>query len=185
MSDTQPKNTETAGGSRYSEGKTSGFESLPVAGLLPIARVAKMGGEKYAPLDWREGQSFSTLWNCMWRHIIAAHPSMKGLWSINEDDGTEYHLAHAAWNLVTMLAFMEMGMEEMDDITPYEGVTADELREAEKEAEERGVSIVEVLREDEDTISEDDDDIEWFRAMGESGDIEIEPVGSLPPPYTP
>lgn len=141
-----PENTESTGGSRFSAGKTGGFWYMPLQGIRAVARVAEQGADKYAPMDWREGQSFSTCFDCAMRHMIKAQH--KGPRSINHDDGEETHLAHAAWNLLCMLSFIEDGRaDEMDDISPYFGVTASKLREAESIA--RGMldtDIVDVLR---------------------------------------
>lgn len=140
-----PEDTEATAGSRFSAGKTGGFWYMPLYGIRAVARVAEQGADKYAPMDWREGQSFSTCFDCAMRHMLEAQH--KGMRSINKKDGTETHLAHAAWNLLAMLSFMEDGRaEEMDDISPYFGVTANDLEEAEKIAERVGISIVDVLR---------------------------------------
>jgi hypothetical protein len=136
-------NTDKSGGTRYSEGKPGGWWYAPLAGLRLIAKVWTSGGEKYAPMDWREGQSFSTLFDCMMRHLMDVQE--KGIWSRDPDLGS-YHLANAAWNLLALLTFMYQERHDLDDITPFVGVTAEEYHCAKVDADILGIPVHEVLR---------------------------------------
>lgn len=126
------KNTDTSGGTRYSEGKTAGWWYAPLAGLKLVAPVWEMGARKYAPMDWMVGQSFSTLMDCAMRHSIAVME--EGPYARDPESG-HYHAGHAAWNWLAMLTFMAQGRVDLDDITPYQGVTAADMRRAEEMAE--------------------------------------------------
>lgn len=117
---------------------------MPLYGLRLMSPVSVKGGEKYAPCDWRNGQSFSTLFDCMSRHWLEVQE--RGIWSIDPEMGT-YHVAQIAWNVMTMLTFMALGRYDLDDITPWQTVTAAEKKAAIKEAEDRGVDLMVVLRE--------------------------------------
>ena len=126
------KNTEKSGGTRYSEGKPKGWWYAPLLGLRLVAEVWTGGGDKYAPLDWQQGQSFSSLFDCMSRHWIAivAH----GVWSRDPDSGA-YHLAHLVWNALCLLTFMEQERHDLDDMTFWQGVTAETAAAMRKEQE--------------------------------------------------
>jgi len=117
-------NTEQAGGTRFSSGKPSMWHA-PWMGLMEVCRVSTYGGKKYAPLDWERGQSFSTLLNSGMRHMLQA---MSNPLSRDEESGL-LHLGHAAWNLLTLLHFVETGRTDLDDITKWQGVsTAEKAR---------------------------------------------------------
>ena len=115
------KNTEKAGGTRFSEGKPGGFWYAPLFGLRLVAEVWQGGSEKYAPLDWQQGQSFSSLFDCMSRHWLAI--VMDGVWSRCPDSGA-YHMAHLVWNALALLTFMAKERHDLDDMTFWRGATA-------------------------------------------------------------
>lgn len=116
-------NTERAGGTRFSSGKPGGWWYAPLYGLRLVAEVWQSGAEKYAPMDWRNGQSFSTLMDCAFRHMIAMN--MEG--PLARDDGEggtgAYHAACAAWNLLTLLTFIALKRFDLDDVTGWQTVT--------------------------------------------------------------
>ena len=115
-------NTETSGGTRYSAGKPAFWWAIPWAGMELVARVTEYGAKKYAAYDWREGQSASTLLDCLFRHLTAS--MNKGLYARDPGSG-EYHMAHAAWNILCLLHFMRTQPNgSFDDVTPQIGVTA-------------------------------------------------------------
>ena len=133
-----PTNTERSGGSRYSSDKPSGWWYVPMYGLRLVADVAKAGAEKYAPLDWREGQSFSTLFDCMSRHFLEVQE--KGIWAKDPELGT-FHLAQLTWNALCLLTFMALGRGDLDDMTPWRGVTASKKKEVQEQ-----LDVVQELR---------------------------------------
>lgn len=116
------ENTEGTGGTRYSAGKVGGWWYGPVGGLFDTMRVANMGAEKYAPRDWYEGHSFSTLIDCAMRHTIEV--LTKGPRNVDKDTGQTLSVAHIVWNWLALLHFIEDGRYDMDDVTPWFGVTA-------------------------------------------------------------
>ena len=118
-------NTESAGGTRYSHGKPSGWWYAPLKGLELVMPVAKAGADKYAPKDWLVGQSYSTLLDCAMRHMLQVlHFGVNA-----RDHETQHlHLAHAAWNILALLTFMALGRDDLDDITRWDGVTASQRR---------------------------------------------------------
>ena len=112
--------------------------------LGPFCQVAEMGAEKYAPLDWEVGQSFSTLLASGERHyreLVA-----KGMSAKDAESGLPTW-AHALWNIACLLHFVKEGRRwELDDVTPWQGVTTADKRAAEAQAKEEGVSVVELLK---------------------------------------
>lgn len=128
VTDVQP-NTEASGGTRYSTGKPKGWWYAPLYGLRLVAQVWEAGASKYAPRDWAEGQSFSTLLDCASRHWLEV--MHRGPWAIDEDTGA-YHLANLAWNVLCLLTFMALDRRDLDDVTPWFGVTADRRAEVEE-----------------------------------------------------
>lgn len=115
------KNTDSSGGTRFSEGKPAGWWYAPIYGLRLVAKVWEMGAEKYAPMDWAVGQNFSTLIDCAMRHTLEI--VQRGPWAKDEESG-QYHAAHVAWNWLTLLTFMALERHDLDDITKWQGVTA-------------------------------------------------------------
>lgn len=117
------ENTESAGGTRYSENKPSMWWAMPLAGLREVARVTEYGSGKYAPLDWAEGQGFSTLVDCMARHFVELVE--KGVWSRDAESG-QLHMAHLTWNALCLLTFIGDSRYDLDDITGHRGRVAGE-----------------------------------------------------------
>lgn len=112
-------NTESAGGSRFSAGKPQMWMA-PWGGMMEVCRVAEFGAKKYAPMDYRSGQSFSTLLNSGMRHLLAA---IRDPQSRDPESGL-LHLGHLAWNVLCLLDHLASGRDDLDDITPWQGVTA-------------------------------------------------------------
>lgn len=148
-------NTDTSGGTRYSQGKPAGWWYAPLAGLKLVAPVWEVGAEKYAPMDWRSGQSFSTLVDCAMRHSMAVMEH--GPWSRCAESGY-YHAAHAAWNWLALLTFMAQGRTDLDDITPYQGVTAADYHAAKDLAQRTGTPVHKILQ-----MEQQDREQEWGR----------------------
>lgn len=127
----EAENVETAGGTRFSAGKPP-LVGAPVLGLLEVGRVAEYGARKYAPFDWHLGQSFSTLLNSAMRHMLRC---VNAPLARDEEESGLLHLGHAAWNLLCLLHFIEEGRaEELDDITPWHGVSTAEKRRRTEES---------------------------------------------------
>lgn len=114
-------NTDNSGGTRYSKGKPSFWWAMPLGGLRLVAKVTEYGASKYAPLDWAVGQSYSTLIDCTFRHMVAVVED--GIYSKDKESGL-YHLSHAAWNILTLLTFVAARRYDLDDVTVWRGRTA-------------------------------------------------------------
>ena len=126
------KNTDTSGGTRFSEGKPGMWWAIPMMGLRLVARVTMHGSKKYAPLDWAVGQNYSTLLDSASRHWLEVLTS--GPLARDEESG-EYHLAHCAWNMLCLLHFIEQGREDLDDVSEWQGVTTAMKQEREAQVD--------------------------------------------------
>ncbi len=122
----QNLNTEKLGiGSRFSLGKPSGWWYAPIYGLRLVAAVWEHGAEKYAPMDWKEGQSYSSLIDCAMRHMLKVCELGPMARDTGEGGSGAYHAAHVVWNMLCMLTFIELGREELNDVDEWRGVKAE------------------------------------------------------------
>ena len=101
-------------GYRHNQDKPKLFWSIPLGGLKYIADVAAFGASKYKILNWRKGQSASTILDAMFRHLIQI--TNDGIWAKDEESNC-LHIAHLAWNVLCLLHFMALG--KYDDVTSY------------------------------------------------------------------
>ena len=89
-----------------------------------MSQVWTAGGDKYAPLDWQEGQSFASLFDCMSRHWLEI--IQRGVWARDDSEGGTgaLHLANLVWNALCLLTFMALGRDDLDDMSGWRGMTA-------------------------------------------------------------
>ena len=76
---------------------------LPFSAMEPVIRVYMFGKKKYAKDNWRKGMAWSRAFNSAMRHLTT--------WWEGEDNDPESglsHLAHAAWNVITLLAYLKL-----------------------------------------------------------------------------
>jgi len=93
---------------RYNTGKLP-FSLLSVQALKDVAVVAQMGMEKYDRDNWRKGLPWTEVLDSALRHQFA--------WLEGENLDVESglpHLAHAMWNLMTLLDYA-VNHPECDD----------------------------------------------------------------------
>lgn len=86
-------------GLRYNKGKLR-WSLLQWKALVEVLKVTEMGAEKYSPRNWEKGLSYSETYDSAQRHLVK--------WYLKEDNDEESklsHLAHAAWNCLTLLEF--------------------------------------------------------------------------------
>lgn len=94
-------------------------------GVDEVARVSNYGAEKYAPLDYLEGQSLSTLYSSSHRHATMRLTGVE-----RDEESGHLHMGCFSWNVLCILEFIERGrLVEIDDISPWVGVTAAEAKE--------------------------------------------------------
>lgn len=100
-------------GLRHDEGKTQ-YHLIPSDGLAELARVYTFGAKKYAPYNWERGMDHSRVFNSMLRHIYAYWDGE------NRDQETGlHHMAHAAWNALTLLVYSLRGVGVDDRKASY------------------------------------------------------------------
>lgn len=114
----------------------------PFRGIDAVCAVSVQGADKYAPFDYRHGQSFSTLLSCAHRHSCKA---LNDRWARDEESGN-LHLGHVGWNLNCLLEFMDEHRHDLDDITPWHGINTAQKRAALKIVTDTGRSVLDVLR---------------------------------------
>lgn len=95
-------------GVKYDTGKER-FDLIPVGPLAEIARVYSMGAQKYEDNNWRKGIKWGRVFASTMRHLWK-------FWSGEERDEESglHHLAHAAWNCITLLEYTTTH-RELDD----------------------------------------------------------------------
>lgn len=89
---------------RYDAGKAR-FDLIPADALEELAAVYAFGATKYAEDNWVKGMGWRRCIGSALRHIFK--------WSMGERDDPEsgrHHLAHAAWNLFTLIAYEKRGL---------------------------------------------------------------------------
>lgn len=101
-------NTITEG--RKDDGGKLRFDLVPPDALDELVRVYSVGAARYGDRNWERGISFGRIFAACMRHLWA-------FWRGQEkdpDDGI-HHLAHAAWNCLTLLSYRLRGMATFDD----------------------------------------------------------------------
>ncbi len=102
-----------SGGYRYNSKKLR-FDLLPADALTELVKVYTQGAQKYEPRNWELGLSWTETSGSLLRHLFKFMMGEK----IDEDSGL-HHMAHAAWNAITLLA-MSLRDAGSDDRQPFE-----------------------------------------------------------------
>lgn len=95
---------------RKDDGGKLRYDLLPPDALAELVRVYTVGSAKYGEYNWSKGISFSRIFGAAMRHLWAWWRGEEN----DPDDGLP-HLAHAAWNCMTLVAFSKRGMGHLDD----------------------------------------------------------------------
>lgn len=100
--------TSTEG--RKDDGGKIRFGLVPHDALTETVRVYTVGAARYGDRNWERGIKFSRIFDALMRHLWA-------WWGGEENDPDDglHHLAHAAWNCLTLLAYRLRGMDGFDD----------------------------------------------------------------------
>lgn len=99
------KEVHETGAVRSTDANHVRFDLITPVGLRRLAETYQEGAEKYGVDNWKKGFKISGLINHAINHIN----------SYIDGDGTEDHLAHAVWNLMTAMHFEER-MPQMQDM---------------------------------------------------------------------
>lgn len=105
----------------YSSGK-HGVGQIPVLMLAHLGLVYAYGEGKYAKDNWKLGTDWSQFIESADRHIM--------YWKMGEGRDPEsglLHLAHAIWNLTTLMYYEEnsLGVDDRDDVELAEYIRLD------------------------------------------------------------
>jgi len=86
------------------------FDLVPPDALTELVRVYTFGAGKYDDRNWEQGIKYGRVYAAAQRHLNA--------WLGGEEKDSEsgiHHLAHAAWNCMSLLAYELRGMKDFDD----------------------------------------------------------------------
>jgi hypothetical protein len=104
---------EATQGRKDDSGKAR-FDLLPPDAMDELVRVYTTGAQRYGERNWERGILYGRVFAAAMRHLWA--------WWRGERLDTESglpHLAHAAWNCMTLLAYEVRGMDDYDDRPDY------------------------------------------------------------------
>lgn len=87
---------------RYDEGKPR-HDLIPSWSLNELAKIYKMGAEKYAPNNWRKGMKWSRVIGSLKRHLNSIEQGE----DIDEESKL-LHAAHVVWNAITLLEYYKI-----------------------------------------------------------------------------
>lgn len=96
-------------GLKFDDGKLR-YDLLPPDALHELARIYTIGAQKYSPRSWEQGISYCRIFAALMRHCWAYFRGEE-----NDPDDGLHHMAHAAWNCMTLLAYSKRGMIHFDD----------------------------------------------------------------------
>lgn len=101
--------TEVKEGTKLDDGKLR-TDLLPVDAVKEVAKVLTLGAQKYADRNWEQGINYSRVYAAALRHMFA-------MWDRQDVDPESnlLHAAHAATNLLFLLAYQLRNMTEFDD----------------------------------------------------------------------
>ncbi len=104
---------EKTGGKKGS--KMAQLGALHPAPLMEIAKVAGFGGQKYDRYNFLKGYRWSLGYDALQRHLHA-------FWGRTDRDAESglYHLAHAGWHCMALLAFSMFGLGTDDRPPKFE-----------------------------------------------------------------
>lgn len=97
------------GGARFNEGKVR-FDLVPPDALWELAKVYTFGARKYRDRNWEKGMSWGICFAAAMRHLWKWWRGER-----NDPESGIHHLAHAAWNCLSALAYELREQTEFDD----------------------------------------------------------------------
>lgn len=95
---------------RKDDGGKLRYDLIPPDALAELVRVYTVGAAKYQPRNWERGIMLCRVFAALMRHSWS--------WLMGEDCDPEdgiHHMAHGAWNCMTLVAFSIRGMDHLDD----------------------------------------------------------------------
>jgi len=101
------KGKNTSGGVKHDDGKPK-YALLPYDAIEEVAKVLTYGEKKYGARNWEKGMAWDRVFSATMRHLVK-------WWQKGEDVDPETginHLAHAACDVLMLLAFQLRGVGE-------------------------------------------------------------------------
>lgn len=95
---------------RKDDGGKLRYDLIPPDALDALARVYTKGATVYGDRNWEQGISYCRIFAALMRHCWAWFRGEE-----NDPDDGLHHMAHAAWNCMTLLAYSMRGMKSFDD----------------------------------------------------------------------
>ncbi len=95
-------------GKRYDMGKPR-YDLLPPDAMEELVAVYTNGAQKYEDRNWEKGMSWGRVLGSLLRHVFA--------WMSGETHDKEsglHHMAHAAWNCMTLVSYSKRGIGTND-----------------------------------------------------------------------
>lgn len=86
-------------GMKFNTGKLR-YSIIPMEAVREVVKVSEYGAIKYEPNNWKNIKDMNIYYDALMRHIIA--------WKTGETHDLEsglHHLAHGAWNALTLVWF--------------------------------------------------------------------------------
>lgn len=90
------------------------YDLISPFALDRIAKWYELGAQKYADRNWEKGMPFSRFYDSAMRHL--------NKFMIGKTD--EDHLSAAAWNIMCIIHFEEVGRNSLDDLPHYMSVSS-------------------------------------------------------------
>ena len=83
---------------------------VPPQFIHHLSRIFEYGAGKYTPENWRKGMDYSRMYDSAMRHLLA-------FWGGEDEDKESQlpHLAHAAWNCLALLWYLDNLTLDLDD----------------------------------------------------------------------
>ncbi len=86
------------------------WDLLPIPAMQEVVAIYTFGAKKYEANSWKAGMAYSRVYAALLRHVTS--------WWQGETYDKEsglHHLAHAAWNCLTLLTYDLYGKTKHDD----------------------------------------------------------------------
>lgn len=102
------KKAKMGGGLRHNSGKAQ-LHQVPTSLKYAVAKTLMYGAQKYAKGNWRKGMNWTTVSDCLERHMNSWLDGEE----LDEESGLP-HLYHAACNIAFLIEYTET-CPELDD----------------------------------------------------------------------
>jgi len=89
------------GGLRHNTGKAE-LSYVPSSTLFAISKVFMYGAQKYSPNNWRRGMSWTSVYNCLQRHLLKWYDGEE-----LDDESLVPHLYHIIANAAMLIEYAE------------------------------------------------------------------------------